>query len=88
MRLIFTLSTIFALSACSIQSNSPDYEYPENSDASGADWPELAVTSELAAAGTTVQTSAAENQTEADQLAARARALRARTERLRRQVAN
>lgn len=88
MRVIFTFATILALAGCSIQDNKPDYEYPEGSNANGPDWPKLAVTSELESAGTAVQSDAAENQTDADRLAARARALRARADRLRRQVGN
>lgn len=88
MRLILPCTLILALAGCSIQDNRADYEYPASSDASGADWPDLSVTSELRDAGTTVQTRAANNQTEADRLVARARALRARAARLRQQVGN
>ncbi|MCO4823676.1 hypothetical protein OAC63_05800 [Amylibacter sp.] len=88
MRAILTFATFLALAGCSIQDNNPDYEYPEGSEAKGPDWPELAVTSELESAGATVQSDAAENQTDADRLAARALALRARADRLRRQVGN
>ncbi len=88
MRVIFTFATILALAGCSIQDNNPDYEYPEGSEASGPDWPELAITSELESAGASVQSDAADNQTDADQHAARAVALRARADRLRRQVGN
>ena len=88
MRLTFSILMIFALSACSIKSNKPDYQYPASSDASGSDWPTLAVTSELEAAGENAKETAAENQEEADRLAARARALKARAARLRAQVAN
>lgn len=88
MRLIFTSLALVALAGCSIQDNRPDYEYPEGSKAKGADWPELAVISELQSQGTDVQTTAEQNQIEADRLAARARALRARADRLRRQVGN
>lgn len=88
MRLILASIPLIALAGCSIQDNRPDYVYPEASKVKGTDWPELAVTSELEAAGTTVQTRAETNQAEADRLAARARALRARADRLRRQVGN
>ena len=88
MRLIFASITLFALAACSIQDNRSDYEYPAASDTSGADWPDLAVTSELESAGQSVTDKATENQAEADRLAARAIALRARAARLRQQVGN
>ncbi len=88
MRLILSCTLILVIAGCSIQDNRADYEYPAGSDASGTDWPELSVTSELRDAGTAVQTRAADNQTEADRLAARARALRARAARLRQQVGN
>ncbi len=88
MRLIFASICLFAIAGCSIQDNRPDYEYPEGSETKGSDWPELATTAELEAAGTDIQTSAEENQIAADRLAARARALRARADRLRRQVGN
>jgi hypothetical protein len=88
MRLILTSITLIALAGCSIQSNRADYKYPEGSETDGTDWPELAVTAELEAAGTTTQARASENQEDADRLAARARALKARAERLRRQVGN
>ncbi|MDR6264008.1 hypothetical protein [Roseobacter sp. N2S] len=88
MRLILVLTTAMALAACSIKSNRPEYQYPASSDASGSDWPDLAVTAELAAAGQGVQDDARQNQIEADQLAARARALRARAQQLQRNTAN
>ncbi|MBR9862587.1 MAG: hypothetical protein GYB24_04020 [Rhodobacteraceae bacterium] len=88
MRLILLMTAALALAACSIKSNRPDYQYPEGSDASGADWPELAVTSELAAAGEGVSAAAQENQAAAERLAARARALRARAARLKRDATN
>lgn len=88
MRLIFLLTAALALAACSIKSNRPDYQYPEGSDATGADWPELAVTSELAAAGASVSRTAEDNQESTERLAARARALRARAARLQRDAAN
>lgn len=88
MRLILSSITLIAVAGCSIQDNRPNYEYPEGSQTKGADWPELAVTSELEAAGTSVQNRAQTNQADADRLAARTRALRARAERLRRQVGN
>ncbi len=88
MRLIFASIFLAALAGCSIQDNRPDYEYPAGSEVKGADWPDLAVTSELEAAGSNVQERAQTNQAEADRLAARARALRARADRLRRQVGN
>ena len=88
MRLVFTSLTLIALAGCSIQNNRPDYEYPEASKVKGTDWPDLGITSELQAEGAVVLDRAQTNQTEADRLAARARALRARADRLRRQVGN
>lgn len=88
MRLILLLTAALALAACSIKSNRPDYQYPDGSDATGADWPELAVTSELAAAGQGVTQTAKDNQAATERLAARARALRARAARLQRDVTN
>ncbi|GGA14025.1 hypothetical protein [Neptunicoccus cionae] len=88
MRLILLLTAALALAACSIKSNRPDYQYPNGSDATGADWPELAVTSELAAAGQGVTQTAKDNQAATERLAVRARALRARAARLQRDVAN
>lgn len=88
MRLILLLTTALALAACSIKSNRPDYQYPANSDASGTDWPDLAVTADLAAAGEGVQEDARQNQIDANRLAARARALQARAQRAQRNTSN
>lgn len=88
MRVTLAAFLILALAGCSIQSNRPDYEYPANSDATGSDWPDLAVTTELVGAGQDVQTNASAQQAQADQLAARARALRERAARLRRLANN
>ena len=79
------LATV-ALNACDIRSARPDFEYPASSDVSGSEWPDLAVTAELTAAGEAASTGAMERQQEAERLAARARALKARAERLRRSV--
>lgn len=88
MRLILASIILAAFAGCSIQDNRPDYEYPDASEPKGTEWPKLAVTSELESAGVTVKERAETNQVEADRLAARARALRARADRLRRQVGN
>ncbi len=88
MRLIFPAVALLLLTACSIKSNREDYQYPALSDPKNAPWPELAVTADLVAAGQTVHQSASDNQTAADRLAARARALRARAKRLQQEAAN
>ncbi len=88
MRLVLPALMTLALAGCSIQSNTPEYEYPAASDASGPDWPDLAVTSELVAAGQNTQTTASDNQAATERLAARARALRERVKRLKRETAN
>lgn len=81
-RILFLLPLLL-LSACDIRSDRPDFTYPAASDVSGPDWPELAVTSELAAAGMAAQGNAEARAAEAARLAARARALKARAARLR-----
>ena len=86
MRISLSILTVFALAGCSIQSNRPDYQYPSQSDVSGTDWPKLAVTAELEAAGDTVKENAENNQIEAERLAARAKALKARAARLKRET--
>ena len=88
MRVLTTILALTILSACAIKDNRSDYEYPADSDVSGPDWPELAVTAELEEAGKSTTQTAAENQNATERLAARARALRARADRLRRQVNN
>lgn len=77
------LLALLALGACDIRADRPGFTYPASSDVSGPDWPELAVTEELAAAGAAAQSNADTRQADADRLAARARALQARAARLR-----
>lgn len=74
---------ICLVGACDIQDDRPDFRYPAASDASGMDWPELAVTNELIAAGAAATKDTETRQAEADRLAARAAALRARARVLR-----
>lgn len=79
----FACCLALLMPACDIRSDRPDFRYPEASRASAADWPELAATSDLIAAGQNVQADAQARAQETGQLAERAAALRARAARLR-----
>lgn len=71
------------LAACDIRSDRPDFTYPAASKVDGGNYPDLAVTAELAAAGDAAAEGAEERQADAARLRARANALKARAARLR-----
>lgn len=82
MSRILLLSLVLC-AACDIRNDRPGFEYPASSDASGPDWPELAVTEDLLAESAQLSDETAQREEEAERLAARARVLKARAARLR-----
>ncbi|MCP5072271.1 MAG: hypothetical protein GY947_03125 [Rhodobacteraceae bacterium] len=69
---------LFALVACSIKDDVPDFKYPSRTNYEDQIWPQLVVTEDLIKAGQTATATTEENRKKTAALEARARRLRAR----------
>ena len=79
------LTMAITVAGCSIKDDVPEFKYPSQTDFTDQDWPKLVVTEELRATGLETQRIADQEKQAVERLAARARALRLRANRLKNQ---